>query len=126
MDDKDFQIGLQETLFPGLCPITAAVGESAGAGADERGAVFTRREVVDFILDLAGYSFPAELHRRRLLEPSFGGGDFLVPAVGRLLDSWRTADPQGDPAEGLRDCVRAVELHRESFLFNPTGCGPIA
>lgn len=123
MDDKDFQIGLQETLFPGLCPITAAVGESAGAGADERGAVFTRREVVDFILDLAGYSFPAELHRRRLLEPSFGGGDFLVPAVGRLLDSWRTADPQGDPAEGLRDCVRAVELHRESFLSTRRAVG---
>ena len=44
-----------------------------------RGAIYTRSEVVDFILDLAGYTTDQPLHIRRLLEPSFGGGDFLLP-----------------------------------------------
>ncbi|EQD80799.1 hypothetical protein B1A_00505, partial [mine drainage metagenome] len=40
---------------PDLCPITVAVDMLANAGGvEERGAIFTRREVVDFILDLCG------------------------------------------------------------------------
>jgi hypothetical protein len=62
-------------------------------GVEARGVVFTRREVVDFILDLAGYTPDKPLHEMRLLEPSFGGGDFLLPAVERLLAAWRI---QGD------------------------------
>lgn len=102
------------SLFPELCPITAAVDALAAAGAEARGAVFTRREVVDFILDLAGYSAALPLHRRRLLEPSFGGGDFLLPAVVRLLAAWKTHG-KGDAVAELRSSVRAVELHRGSF-----------
>ena len=53
--------------------------------ADARGAIFTRREVVDFILDLVGYTNDQPLHEKRILEPSFGGGDFLLPIIERLL-----------------------------------------
>ncbi|NCB75225.1 MAG: hypothetical protein EOM51_10875, partial [Clostridia bacterium] len=42
--------------------------------ANARGAVFTRSEVVDFILDLVGYTDDQPLYTKRLLEPSFGGG----------------------------------------------------
>lgn len=38
-----------------LCSIAAAVEALASAGdIEERGAIFTRREVVDLILDLTG------------------------------------------------------------------------
>ena len=48
----------------------------AGAGTEARGAVFTRREVVDFILDLVGYTADKPLHRAALLKPSNGAGGF--------------------------------------------------
>jgi hypothetical protein len=66
--------------------VAAAIEKLASAaGTESRGAIFTRSEVVDFILDLAGYTDDQPLHAKRLLEPAFGGGDFLLPVVGRLL-----------------------------------------
>lgn len=94
----------------------AAVETLASQGGIEaRGAVFTRREVVDFIFDLAGYTPDKPLHVQRLLEPSFGGGDFLLPAVERLLAAWRVHGGKGSIADALSDAIRAVELHRDTF-----------
>lgn len=104
---------LRQPSLPSLCPIAAAVDAMAKAGIEERGAIFTRREVVDFILDLAGYTADRPLHRLRLLEPSFGDGDFLLPALDRLLAAWRAAGTP-EPVAALRDSIRAVELHRAS------------
>ena len=67
-----------ELSVPHSPVVTAAIEKlSASTGTESRGAVFTRPEVVDFILDLAGYTEDQPLHEMRLLEPSFGGGDFL-------------------------------------------------
>ena len=66
--------------------VDAAVDGMADSGAEARGAVFTRREVVDFILDLSGYTVDKPLHRARLLEPSMGQGDFLTPVIDRVLE----------------------------------------
>ena len=75
-----------------VCPVMAATEALATEGGLEaRGAIFTRSEVVDFILDLAGYTEDQLLHEKRLLEPSFGGGDFLLPIIQRLLSAWRAA-----------------------------------
>lgn len=105
---------LQSSL-PGLCPVTDAVEALAlTSGIEARGAVFTRREVVDFILDLVGYTVDRPLQNLRLLEPSFGGGDFLLVALERLLAAWKAFDQRGDVA-ALRPCVRAVELHSSTF-----------
>ncbi len=57
----------------------------ASSGIEERGAIFTRSEDVDFILDLVGYTPDKPIARQRLLEPSFGGGEFLYAVVSRLL-----------------------------------------
>ncbi|PPE64920.1 modification methylase PaeR7I [Caldimonas caldifontis] len=85
--------------------------------ADERrGAIFTKREVVEFILDLVGYTDDKPLHTQRLLEPSFGGGDFLLPAVERLLRSWDRALKAKQPVGDLAECIRAVELHEDSWM----------
>lgn len=82
---------------------------------DSRGAVFTRREVVDFILDLIGYTEDQPLHEKRLLEPSFGGGDFLLPIIERLLGAWRAARPNGSALDDLGNAINSVELHHETF-----------
>lgn len=107
---------LHQLSLPDLCPVTVAVHELATTGGVEaRGAVFTRRVVVDFILDLSGYSSDQPLHRMRLLEPSFGGGDFLLPAIERLLQAWQSSDGKDDAPSSLVACIRAVELHHETF-----------
>jgi hypothetical protein len=103
-----------QPALPGFCPLAEAVEGLASAGTEERGAVFTRREVVDFILDLVGYTSDQPLQTQRLLEPSFGGGDFLLPAVERLLTSYQR-HTECDPVADLSPAIRAVELHRASF-----------
>lgn len=96
--------------------VQAAIDHLAlSAESHSRGAVFTRREVVDFILDLTGYTEDQPLHEKRLLEPSFGGGDFLLPIIERLLRAWRAAKPNGSALDDLGNAIRAVELHHDTF-----------
>ena len=96
--------------------ITAAVSTLAGNDETERGAIFTRPEVVAAILDLSGYVAKLPLHRMRLLEPSFGCGEFLLAAVDRLLTAYRASGGRlTEAGRELVDSIRAVELHRDSF-----------
>ena len=106
-----------QTSLPGLCPIQAAVAAMACSGIESRGAVFTRREVVDFILDLAGYTADKPLHKARLLEPSMGQGDFLTPVIERLLSAYSRvpAKYRRGIVEDLGDCITAIELHQVSY-----------
>ena len=107
---------VRQQSLPGLCPITQAVEVLAiSGGIEARGAIFTRREVVEFLLDLCGYTPDRPLHTLRLLEPSFGGGDFLLPAIERLVTVWKATDTTRAPVEALSGCIRAVELHRATF-----------
>ena len=100
-------------LFPAESFLGAEVERMKTAGSGERGAIYTRHEVVEFTLDLLGYTVDQPLWRRRLLEPSFGLGDFLFEAVRRLIGSLLLRQCSVDQ---LRDSIRAVELHRETFL----------
>jgi hypothetical protein len=87
----------------------------ASSNAEDRAAVFTKREVVDFMLDLAGYTVDAPLTTFRILEPSCGEGDFLLSIIQRLLGS--ISPPMrrnGCMVSLLGPCVRAVELHEAS------------
>jgi len=88
----------------------------AQASPEERGAIFTRHEVVEFILDLVGYTTDHKLYNYRLVEPSFGEGDFLLPIVSRLLASYKeNSEERFDIVEDLGDAIRAVEINRESI-----------
>jgi hypothetical protein len=90
-----------------------ALGEEWGDVA--QGAVYTRSEVVDFILDLAGYTIDNQLYDKSILEPSFGGGDFLLPIIQRLVESWRINNHDGSEIDVLENSIRAIELHRSTF-----------
>ena len=103
----------RQPFLPELCPIEAATAQMSVGTNDDRGAIFTRREVANFILDLCGYKVGKSLYERSLLEPSFGAGDFLIPAVERLLIDWQT-NALSLPARELCRCIRGVELHAAS------------
>ncbi len=81
--------------------------ESAG---ETRGEVYTKPEVAGFILDLVGWRVGQNLLSKRLLEPSCGSGDFLIPALQRLLQ-----DSPDATAADLKSCLRAVEVNRAAY-----------
>ena len=108
---------LEVTVPPKPAALREAL-ENLAKGQDPaaRGAVFTRREVAEFILDLVGYVASAPLPQRRILEPSFGAGDFLIPTLERLLLAWRLQGGNLELADSeLADAIRGVEIHRETF-----------
>jgi adenine-specific DNA-methyltransferase len=69
------------------------------------GQVFTRAHIVDFILDLAGYTVDKSLQLKTFLEPGCGNGAFLLAAAKRLL----TSKPNDFPLESLSTCLFGVE-----------------
>lgn len=90
----------------------------AGATDSEPvGAVFTKPEIVNLILDLAGYvAGDRRLVTLRLLEPSCGDGAFLIEVVRRLLESETWVDSGNiDWAEpAFDDCIRASDISTQS------------
>lgn len=92
----------------------------AQGGVRELGAIFTRVEVVNFILDIAGYTEDQPLHKKRVLEPSFGAGDFILPIIARLLNAWSMAKSNSNPLEELGNAILAVELHKETYKTTHT------
>jgi len=96
--------------------IQAAIDRLATGTSSERGAVFTRSEIAGFMLDLNGYTAEQDLCGTRLLEPSFGSGEFLIPAVRRRLESYfRHGGTPTAAAVDLRTAFLAVELHHATF-----------
>lgn len=96
--------------------LEAAIAGMASQNESERGAIFTRPEVVEGILDLVGYSPAKPLHRLRILEPSFGNGDFILPIVRRLVSAyWKNPDRGPSAFGALKDALRGVELHSDSY-----------
>lgn len=91
-----------------------AVRAAAADTATDRGAVFTKPAVARLILNLVGYTADTDLSAARLLEPACGEGDFLIPAVERLLDSV-AEHSRRDAEAALRDAVHAVEIHADSL-----------
>ncbi|MCE7011794.1 Eco57I restriction-modification methylase domain-containing protein [Kibdelosporangium philippinense] len=71
--------------------------------AIEHGEVFTRRWVVESILDLVGYTADRDLADMVIVEPACGAGAFLGPITERLSASCR------NHGRSLLDAVAAVE-----------------
>lgn len=79
--------------------------------AGEHGEVFTRRWVVNLILDLCGYTADRDLAQFIAVEPSCGAGAFLVPMVERLVDSCRR---HGRNLTEIGNALRAFDLLSEN------------
>lgn len=71
--------------------------------AVQHGEVFTRRWVVETILDMVGYTTDRDLADMVIVEPACGGGAFLGPIVERLSASCRAH------GRSLLDAVHAIE-----------------
>ncbi|GEL19585.1 Eco57I restriction-modification methylase domain-containing protein [Pseudonocardia asaccharolytica] len=80
---------------------------ASAARAQAYGEVFTRRWVVDALLDLVGYTTDRDLGALVLVEPSAGSGAFLLPAIERLVAS---AERHGRDLSSLGPAIRAWEL----------------
>ena len=82
------------------------------------GEVFTRRWVVDFILDMAGYRAADDLGGSVIVEPACGTGAFLVPIVERLAQSCarygRSLTDMGSVIRAFDVLDRNVDTARES------------
>lgn len=83
------------------------------------GEVFTRRWVVDTLLDLTAYTAERDLGAMRLVEPSCGSGAFLSPAVERLLAS---AAARGRDLGTLRNSIRAYDLQADHVRASRLVC----
>ncbi len=75
--------------------------------APNYGEVFTRRWVVELILDLCGYTPNRDLASLRIIEPACGSGAFLGPIVERLAKSAKTF---GRDLASARDAIVAKDL----------------
>ncbi|HEX5591730.1 MAG TPA: N-6 DNA methylase [Solirubrobacterales bacterium] len=75
--------------------------------AEEHGEVFTRRWVVDLILDLVGYQADHDLVGMKAVEPACGSGAFLVAMIERLMDSARL---HGRDLGEAREALAATDL----------------
>ena len=71
------------------------------------GEVFTRRWVVDLILDLADYRASADLGASVIVEPACGTGAFLMPIVERLAES---CTRHGRSLADMGAAIRALDL----------------
>jgi adenine-specific DNA-methyltransferase len=72
-----------------------------------KGVVYTKRWVVELLLDLAGYTSSQNLVDAVAVEPSAGEGAFLVSMIERLANSCRRL---GRPISDCRDSLIAYEL----------------
>jgi hypothetical protein len=82
----------------------------AALGIQNHGEVFTRRWVVEVLLDLTEYTSDRDLGSLHLVEPSCGHGAFLGPIVERLLESAQT---YGRRPASLGHAIRAYDLQPE-------------
>ncbi|MCC6221886.1 MAG: Eco57I restriction-modification methylase domain-containing protein [Thermoleophilia bacterium] len=84
-------------------PVLAAIPDARA----EHGEVFTRRWVVELILDLVGYVPNRDLARLVAVEPSCGAGAFLGPMVERLVGSCAR---HGRAVTDAAGAIRAFDL----------------
>ncbi len=78
---------------------------------DAKGVVYTKRWVVELLLDLAGYRADNNLVDALAVEPAAGDGAFLGPMIERLVRSCRKL---GRPLSDCRDSLIAYELDGRS------------
>lgn len=77
------------------------------------GDVFTSPRVVCFMLDLIGYTSDKDLSAYKVLEPSFGHGDFLIEIQNRLIKSAKKFN--FDASEIMSKNIYGCEIDRDKY-----------
>lgn len=80
-------------------------------GGGQYGVVYTKPEVVKFILDEVGYLSSSNLSSVKIMEPSCGEGEFLLEIVSRLKNSSQLFN--FDFNQAYHNCVFASEIDAE-------------
>lgn len=80
----------------------------------EPGVVFTKDWVVDFVLNVAGYTTDRDLISGCVVEPSCGDGAFLRHVASRLCECAMAAGELS--VERLASCVKAYDIDNASVL----------
>ena len=93
----------QSLLFPGEA--------SSYLTSERKGAVYTKPQVVDLLLDLSAYFSCRNLVDSVALEPAAGEGAFLVEMVRRVVASCRR---QNRPLSDCRNSILAYEINAQS------------
>lgn len=106
MSATEHQIALLHDRSALVASLAAAACEEQ-ITVDQYGAVFTRRWVVDLILDLVGYTADRDLAVMVAVEPACGTGAFLGPMVERLAES---CDAHGRQIADARSAISAGDL----------------
>jgi adenine-specific DNA-methyltransferase len=96
--------GIQQSMLSSMMPPRLPVIEP-------KGVVYTKRWVVELLLDLAGYTSKADLAAAVAVEPAAGTGAFLGPMIKRLADSCQR---RGRPISDSYHSLIAYELDEQS------------
>jgi len=106
-------------LMPGLAPPIPEF--------ESKGVVYTKKWVVELLLDLAGYTANSNLVDAVAVEPSAGDGAFLGLMIERLVNSCRRLDL---PISECHHSLIAFELNelsaaraRDLAIKTLVGCG---
>lgn len=97
----------QGTMPPVQLSFPPAAPASSALPQEKHGVVYTKRWVVDLILNLAGYVSDRDLVSTFAVEPAAGEGAFLVPMIERLLASCHRL---GRPIADIATSLLAYEL----------------
>lgn len=91
-------------------------------GRKKTGSVYTKKWIVDGMLNLIGYFDNLPLYSFSILEPSCGEGNFLVSIVERLLIA---AHRDSILAENLKGCIFACDINDEALKIASSKLRPI-
>lgn len=94
--------------LPLIAPLRRPPSVSA---AEPKGVVYTKRWVVELLLDLSGYCSNTNIVDSLAIEPAAGDGAFLGPMIERLVKSCRKL---GRPLSDCQDSLIAYELDEKS------------
>jgi adenine-specific DNA-methyltransferase len=103
-EERERLVREDQLMLAGLLELPASADPDPNA---TYGEIFTRRWVVDFILDLVEYTPDRDLGALTLVEPSCGTGAFLEAVVERLIASARLHERD---LRELGSSVRAFDL----------------
>lgn len=95
------------------------LSDSTGMAKDELGQVWTPQWLVELILDEVGYTIDnPEILSKRILEPSFGEGAFLIEIVRRVLAAAKAAKLGAqETVEILQGVVWGIEYDPDVYAL---------